>query len=167
MVCGACAVGMYRTGQRARARGWRTTAPRVTTGLLVVVACCLPARQTLHAESQTPEISETTEFRAFTQSWWPTSGSRPSGAYAGDRSCQQCHAEKSSIQKMTPMANASYRGAVGAWGAAYGPTTAHVNPYAYRVEANGDDPKLIVGSGNQSFSADIAWTFGAGVLGQT
>lgn len=139
----------------------------MTIGLVVIVACCLPVRQTLRAQSQTPELSETTEFRVFTHDWWPTSGAPPTGAYAGARSCQKCHAERASSQKITPMANASYRGAVGAWGAESAGANAHIDPYVYRVVANGDDPKLIVGAGNQSTSADIKWTFGAGVLGQT
>lgn len=65
------------------------------------------------------------------------------------------------------MANASYRSAVGAWGAAPPAVTARLGAYVYRVVPQAADPKLIVGSGNQSISADISWTFGAGVVGQT
>ncbi len=65
------------------------------------------------------------------------------------------------------MAHASYRSAVGAWGAKPAAVTARVGFYVYRVALDGEDPKLIVRWGNQSLSGDIAWTFGSGVAGQT
>ena len=65
------------------------------------------------------------------------------------------------------MAHAAYRSAVGAWGAKPAAATVENGGFVYRVVPQGDDPKLIVSSGNESISADIAWTFGAGVVGQT
>jgi len=65
------------------------------------------------------------------------------------------------------MANASYRSAVGAWGTASAALSAQSGAYDYRVVPSGDDPKLVIGTANQSISAEIAWTFGTGVLGQT
>lgn len=65
------------------------------------------------------------------------------------------------------MGNASYRSAVGAWGAKPAAATARLGPYVYHVLPQGDDPKLTVSAGNQSISGDIVWTFGAGVVGQT
>lgn len=65
------------------------------------------------------------------------------------------------------MANASYRSAVGAWGTKPNAATAHLGPYSYKLELQGDDPKLVVESGREATSGDIKWTFGAGVVGQT
>jgi hypothetical protein len=65
------------------------------------------------------------------------------------------------------MANASYRSAGGVWGAKPTATTVRSESYVYHFALNGDNPNLIVGSGNPSVRADIKWTFGAGVLGQT
>lgn len=65
------------------------------------------------------------------------------------------------------MANASYRSAAGAWGVKPTAATARIGPYSYRVLLQRDDPKLTVSSGDESTSGEIAWTFGAGVVGQT
>jgi hypothetical protein len=65
------------------------------------------------------------------------------------------------------MANASYRSAVGAWGGKPRAATVRCGAYLYHVVPQADAPKLIAGSGNQSISGNIAWTFGAGVVGQT
>lgn len=148
---------------------WRfVTTHRVTVCLLLLAAGGLLIHRVLFAQSQAPvEVSETTEYHVFAQKWWPTSGTPPAEAYAGSSACQQCHAEKASTQLMTPMAGASYRSAVGPWGAKPTSTTDRIGPYFYHAVPQADDPKMIVGSGNQSISADIAWTFGAGVLGQT
>lgn len=136
--------------------------------ILLVIACCLLFRHSLSAQSQAPaEFSAITEYRVFTKDWWPTTGTPPPEAYAGAGSCQRCHAEKVSTQLLTPMANAAYYSAVGAWGAKPTALTVRCGAFVYHVEPQGDDPKLIVGSGNQSVSGNITWTFGAGVVGQT
>jgi hypothetical protein len=130
--------------------------------------CCLPAQHALLAESQAHvELSQTTKYLIFTRDWWPRTGTPPSEAYAGSQSCQQCHKEESLTQLTTPMAQASYRSAVGPWGARLKDHTASVGAYRYYVVPLADDSKVIVESGKQSVRADIAWTFGAGVRGQT
>ena len=150
-------------------RNWRSiNIRRVGAWLLLFAAYCLAVRHALLAQSPAPvELSEVTEYHVLTRDWWPTTGTPPPEAYAGSRSCQQCHAEKVSTQLMTPMANASYRSAAGPWGAEPTTATARTGLYFYRVEAHAGDANLTVRSGNQSVAADIAWTFGAGVLGQT
>lgn len=154
--------------QRARF-SWRPiTARRLRTCFLLAAFCGLPIRVALPAPSQAPvELSETTEYSAFARDWWPTKGSPPAGAYAGSSVCENCHAEQASSQVITPMAHASYRSGVGAWGTKPSAATVHLGRYVYRVVPQADDTKLIVSSGNQSTHADVAWTFGAGVVGQT
>jgi len=143
------------------------TAHRVQACLLLA-ACCVPVSYVLLAQSQAPvELSQITEYHVLTKDWWPTAGTPPADAYAGSRSCQQCHAEQASTQLMTPMASASYRSAVGAWGEKPAASTAHLGTYVYHVLPDAGDPKLVVRSGSESVSADIVWTFGAGVVGQT
>lgn len=147
---------------------WRSTAHRVVACFLLAPACCLPFYKALLPHSEAPpQLSETTGYRVLSRDWWPTSGTPPLEAYAGARSCQQCHAEEALTQQLTPMAHASYRFAVGVWGAKPTDATVRSGLYLYRVMLHADDASLIVRSGNQSISADIAWTFGAGVLGQT
>ena len=172
----SCVLGLVQLRASAVQRAhssWRSiTAHRVGACALLVL-CCLAVRHALLAQSQAPvELSEITEYRAFTRNWWPTTGAPPPEAYAGSRACQQCHAEKALTQRMTPMANASYRSAVSAWGAKLTATVVRNGPFLYHVvpqahDPKRDDPKLIVSSGSRSTSGNIIWTFGAGVVGQT
>jgi Cytochrome c554 and c-prime len=158
----------YPVVQRARSSCRPTTARRKQACVLLVAVCCLPVRRALLAQSESPvELSQTTEYSVFARDWWPTKGTPPPEAYAGSRSCQQCHAEQASTQPTTPMANASFRSAVGVWGAKPNATTVRSEPYVYRFALDGDHPQLIAESGSHSVHADIGWTFGAGVLGQT
>jgi len=152
---------------RARSGRPLISAPRLLACILLA-GCCLLLRHALLAQSQAPvELSNVTEYYVLARDWWPTTGTPPREAYAGSRACQQCHSEESSAQSLVPMAHASYRSAVGAWGEKPSVTTARLGPYSYRLELQADDPKLTVESGRESMSGDITWTFGAGVVGQT
>ncbi|HTY84250.1 MAG TPA: multiheme c-type cytochrome [Silvibacterium sp.] len=135
---------------------------------LAVAGACVLVRPSVFAQTQAPvELSQTTESLVFAREWWPTSGTPPAEAYAGSRSCQQCHATQAATQVLTPMAHASYRSAVGAWGAKLTPATTHIGTFLYLVQPQATDSTVTVESGNQSTSAAIPWTFGAGVVGQT
>jgi len=160
---------MYWYLSRARS-GSRSAATRCFRRccVLLLVVCCFPAREAASAHSQPPaELSETTEYRVLSQNWWPRKGTASSGAYAGASACRQCHADEASTQPRTPMANASYHSAVSNWGAKLSAATGSSGPYFYRVVPHAHEANLIVSSGNQSITADITWTFGAGVRGQT
>jgi hypothetical protein len=147
---------------------WRSITAHVVGACVLLAVCTMAVRLALFARAYAPvEVSEITEFYVLARNWWPTSGTPPFEAYAGSQSCQQCHAKEASTQLATPMANGAYRSAVGAWGAAPTAITAHTGGYSYRVVPQAEDPRLVVSSGNQSISARIAWTFGAGVVGQT
>jgi hypothetical protein len=146
---------------------WRSI-PAYCLGACLLLAACLLFRHALFAQSQTSiELSQTTDYLAFARDWWPTKGTPPREAYAGSHACLRCHAEESSAQQTTPMANASYHSAVGPWGAMAATATVRNGAYLYHVAPQGDSPKVTVSAGNQSVSANIAWTFGAGVVGQT
>jgi hypothetical protein len=147
---------------------WRSINPRCAGACLVLAAFCVLIRHALLAQAQTSvELSQTTEYLVFANKWWPTSGSQLAEAYAGSRSCQQCHAARSLTQLTTPMAHASYRSAVGPWGTKPAAGTVHIGAFLYHVVPQGDDAKVVIEEGNQSAKVDIPWTFGAGVVGQT
>lgn len=133
---------------------------------LLLAACSLSGSQSLPAQSPV-ELSEVTEYRVLTRDWWPTTGTPSREQYAGSRACQQCHAQQASTQSLTPMANAAFRSAVGPWGQKPSAATTRLGSYLYHVVLEKNDPRLLVGSGNRSIGADIRWTFGAGVVGQT
>lgn len=152
---------------RARFR-WHSISSYCVGACVLLAACFLPVRHSLFAQAQAPvELSQTTDYLVFARDWWPKKGTPPPEAFAGSHACQRCHAEESSMQSLTPMAHAAYHSAVGPWGAKPNPATVRNGSYLYDVQPQTDHPKVTVSSGNQSASADITWTFGAGVVGQT
>jgi Cytochrome c554 and c-prime len=113
------------------------------------------------------DAAHETRDRVNSQRWWPTKGTVPFAAFAGENACSTCHAGKVSSQATTPMAQAAVR--VGqrapSPGLATGPE--HVGPYLYQITSDRLGSKLTVSIGKQTLTADIAWVFGANVRGQT
>src|SRR5215469_12645948 len=139
---------MYRAGERARSGRCPTIRRRMRFLFVLFALCGLSGSQPLPAQSPTSiELSEATEYRVLTRDWWPTTGTPSREEYAGSRACQRCHAQEASTQLLTPMANASYRSAVGAWGQKPSAATTRLGSFLYHVVVEGDDPTLLVGSG--------------------
>ena len=65
------------------------------------------------------------------------------------------------------MAQASFASAVGVEGSRVHAATVRNGPYLYRVLPGHSDPTVVVSSGSRSITAEIDWTFGTGVRGQT
>lgn len=159
---------MYRASELARSLRCPTIRRRMKFLFVLLAACGVAGSQPVPAQSPTTiELSEITDYRVLTRDWWPTTGTPSREEYAGSRACQQCHAPEASTESLTPMTNASYRSAVGAWGRKPSAVTTRLGSFLYHVVLEGDDPTILVESGGRSIRADIRWTFGAGVVGQT
>jgi Cytochrome c554 and c-prime len=65
------------------------------------------------------------------------------------------------------MAKAAFHSAVGAEGSRVVADKVRSGGYSYRLSVENSDPKLIISTSTQSIAADVTWTFGAGVRGQT
>lgn len=132
----------------------------------IIAFAIFSIRRPLRAQSH-EALSQPTQYRVLSEKWWPTSGAAPISAYAGTSACRQCHADKVKTQITTPMSAAAYHGAVGVWGSKLTPSSTRLGPFFYKVSTRLDDPSLTVSLGTQSIEAEIGWTFGAGVRGQT
>jgi hypothetical protein len=119
-------------------------------------------------QTQTPaESPRATKDRLIDQYWWPTKGTPPFNAYAGESACRGCHSEEASSQVHTPMAEASFRIVERIPSSKLDSGTLQSGSYLYRIASDNLGARLVVSSGNQSITANISWIFGAGVHGQT
>jgi hypothetical protein len=113
------------------------------------------------------DSQSTTRDRVNSQRWWPTKSAVPFADFAGANACGECHSKKTSSQLTTPMAQAAIRLAQRAPSPEIVAGTLQLGPYLYRITSGELGSRLEVSSGKQSVVANIAWTFGAGVHGQT
>jgi|SRR5580658_5415934 hypothetical protein len=119
-------------------------------------------------QTQAPaEIPRATKDRLIDPYWWPTKGTPPFNAYAGESACRECHSEEASSQVLTPMAEASFRIGERARSPKLDAGTLQSGSYLYRIPSDNLGSRLVVSSGKQSITANISWIFGAGVHGQT
>ncbi len=115
----------------------------------------------------TADSSRATKDRVNSERWWPTKGTVPFAAFAGDKACSECHSKKASSQLTTPMAQAAVRLQPRALSPEIVAATLQLGPYLYRISSDQFGSRLAVSSGKQSITASVAWIFGAGVHGQT
>src|SRR5580692_5866258 len=113
------------------------------------------------------DSQSTTRDRVNSQRWWPTKGAVPFAAFAGASACGECHSKKTSSQLTTLMAQAAVRLEQRAPSPEIARGTLQLGPYLYRISTGERGARLEVSYGKQSVVANIAWTFGAGVHGQT
>ena len=137
----------------------------VTVSALAI--CLLPGLAVL---GQSPPITDSpsaTIDRVNSHRWWPTKGTIPFEAFAGESACGECHSRKTTSQLTTPMARAAVRLPQRAPSPKIVAGTLQLGPYLYRVSSDQSGSRLAVGSGKQTITANIAWIFGTGVHGQT
>ena len=128
----------------------------------LLAGIAVPGQSPPSFDSQSP-----TRDRVNSQRWWPTKGAVPFADFAGANACGECHSKKTSSQLTTPMAQAAIRLAQRAPSPEIVAGTLQLGPYLYRITSGELGSRLEVSSGKQSVVANIAWTFGAGVHGQT
>ncbi len=113
------------------------------------------------------ESPQATKERLNDRQWWPTKGTVPFKAFAGENACRECHSEEASTQVHTPMAEASFQIKEHGPSSKLAAGTLQSGSYLYRISSDNLGSRLAVSSGKQSISANIDWIFGAGVRGQT
>jgi Cytochrome c554 and c-prime len=140
---------------------------RYIVAVSALAICLLSGLAVLGQLPPTPDSPSATKDRVNTQRWWPTKGTVPFDAFAGENACGECHSKKRSSQLTTPMAQAAIRLPEHAPSPEIAVATLQLGPYLYRISSDQFGSRLAVSSGKQSITASIAWIFGAGVHGRT
>jgi len=150
------------------AKPWsRSARSGYRVAIAVLALCLLPTLAVLGQSPPSADSPSTTMDRVNSQRWWPTKGTVPFTAFAGDNACSECHSKKTSSQLTTPMAQAAVRLAPRTPSPEIVAGTLQLGPYLYRISSDPLGSRLAVSAGKQSITASIAWIFGAGVHGQT
>ena len=108
-----------------------------------------------------------TQDRLEEPGWWPTKGTYPRESFAGNATCQRCHAGLFRLQRTTPMANAARRGSDLVSLHSQPKLTFDNGPYSYSLLPSGAGAILSVTNGSEKATAPLEWVFGSGELGQT
>jgi hypothetical protein len=161
-------------------KGAARAAVRIAAMSALLLLSVWPAarRRHIHAQTQTPDISMSTQDRVQFSDWWPTKGDAAKSAYAPADACDQCHAGIAAAQHATPMYQAAHP--------ASDSELLRTNPrlafadgtYTYIVENLPGGPALSVvrgavtspsaqDSGTNGSREKIVWTFGEGEVGET
>jgi Cytochrome c3 len=141
--------------------------PHSIVAVIALAICLLAGLAVLAQSPPTTDSPSATKDRVNNQRWWPTKGTAPFEAFAGDKACSECHSKKTTSQLTTPMAQAAVRLTQRAPSPEIVAATLRLGPYLYRISSDQLGSRLAVSSGKQSITASIAWIFGAGVHGQT
>jgi hypothetical protein len=135
--------------------------------MCVLTASALVGTGVLGQSRPAGQSPRTTRDRLSEQHWWPTKGTLPLQAFAGESACSKCHPQKTSSQIHTPMAEAAIRLDKNTTYSELAASTLQIGTYLYQISSDQRGSKLAVSSGKRSVTANIAWIFGAGVHGQT
>ena len=159
---------MYKSAWKPAAGSSASRArPHYIVAVTALAACLLAGIAVPGQSPPSVDSPSTTRDRVNSQRWWPTKGTVPFTDFAGANACGECHSKKTSSQLTTPMAQAAVRLAQRAPSPEIVPGTLQLGPYFYRISSGELGSRLEVSSGKKSILASIAWTFGAGVHGQT
>src|SRR5580693_6228637 len=118
---------------------------------------CLLSGLAVLGQSPAPDSPSATKDRVNNRRWWPTKGTVPFDAFAGENACGECHSKKTSSQLTTPMAQAAIRLPEHAPSPKVVAATLQLGPYLYRISSDQFGSRLAVSSGKQSITASIAW----------
>ena len=137
---------------------------------LYVFLCLLSLLQVSGVRGQsiaTGGVETATQDRLDDPGWWPTKGDYPRSSFAGDATCERCHAGLFRTQITTPMANAA-RLAKDSHLLNERPLLSFENgPYSYRLTSTRTSIEMSVTNGRERESTPLTWAFGSGELGQT
>jgi hypothetical protein len=99
--------------------------------------------------------------------WWPTKGSAAQQEYVGSKECAECHADKVSRQRNTPMAQASMPVADSEALRSHEHLNYRVAPDVFEITRTAAGTSYSVSDGSHSASVPLSWAFGSDEAGQT
>jgi hypothetical protein len=122
---------------------------------------------TVLSQSRKTEISETTEDRIASATWWPTKNVVDRIQLVGNAECAKCHTDKATTQATTPMAHAGARAADTEILRDHEKLSGELPPYRYEIARDSAGSTYSVSDGAKTISAQLEWAFGIAHTGQT
>jgi Cytochrome c554 and c-prime len=120
-------------------------------------------------QQQSVEIPLATAARVerAKNSWWPTKIAQSRQDFLGNQACANCHAQKTSSQFTTPMAQAAGTASEAKILREHPSLTAKRGVFTYSISQTPEAYSYSVSDGTNQLSATILWAFGLGNKGQT
>jgi len=100
-------------------------------------------------------------------SWWPTKNAQSPGDFLGNKTCANCHAEKTASQLTTPMAHAASVAADTRILRDHSSLSAKRGPFTYAISQTAEGYSYSASDSAYQISAAILWAFGNANKGQT
>ena len=141
--------------------------PARSTRWLFFLGLSFALAGTLLSQSRKTEISETTEDRIASASWWPTKNVAVAAQLVENAECAKCHTDKATTQATTPMAHAGARAAEAEILRDHEKLTGELSPYHYEIARDSVGSTYSVSDGAKTISAQLEWAFGIAHTGQT
>ena len=143
----------------------RTQHTRYFHVLLVVFGVLL-----CHAGAQGPvgnNSSVTTRDRLEDPGWWPTKGDSARSLYVGREVCKGCHQAIAALQETTPMYHAAARATESEILKKHPQLKFQESGFQYSLSRSPAEATFSVSNGADRKTANAAWAFGVGEIGQT
>jgi predicted CXXCH cytochrome family protein len=138
---------------------------RASCTAVLGLLCISFLSQPLHAQSTTERSTQvTTQERLETELWWPTKSTSPLRAYAGSKSCLQCHTQ---TERATSMQRAATVAGADDFLAGHLSPTLNTSAITYTLAKKATGLEFQVSDGLHESSQTLGWVFGAGDLGRT
>lgn len=139
---------------------------RLLKFLLVVAAVSM-----CQARTQEPAVdrsSVTTWVRLEDEGWWPTKGEAQRSLYVGNEACAECHRAITETQETTPMYRAGPRAGQSEILEKHQHLSFQESGFRYSLTRTPEGRVTFsVSNRVESSTADAAWAFGVGEVGQT
>lgn len=136
--------------------------------ILVIVLLIAPAlNQALAQNQDESRTSQLTAQRLRGPGWWPTRADSAHEDYVGTARCAACHKQIALTQQKTPMAHAASRASETEALRSNPKLSLSTPPFQTVITNHRGSFKYDVSGRGDSISADLQWTIGDGVKGQT
>ncbi len=135
--------------------------------LVVVLFVAVTSNPMLAQKQDNNQAPQLTEQRLRGQGWWPTRADSAREDYVGTARCAACHKQIALTQQKTPMAHAASRASETDALRTNPKLSLSTPPFQTLITHNRESVSYVVSGHGDSISADLLWSIGNGVKGQT
>ena len=148
----------------------RRAMPGLRSGLLVLMGLLVIepwADRALAQKQEGHETSELTTQRLRGKGWWPTRADAAREDFVGTAKCAECHQQIAGTQQETPMARAAQRASETEALRSNPRLSLSTPPFQTVITHDSKFINYVVNGRGDSISAEVLWSIGDGVKGQT
>lgn len=148
----------------------RKAMPDVASRLLVhmILLCIGPQAQRALAQKQDSHpVPQLTAQRLRGVGWWPTRADAAREDFVGTAKCAACHQQIARTQQKTPMAHAAWRASETEALRSNPKLSLSTPPFQTVITHDRTSINYVVSGRGDSVSAELLWSIGDGVKGQT